>query len=139
MFVACVREVGEREGSCWQLGTTRKFTATSRVVKGKINTTDTRGAECGLGTAIQAHCSDQVPAELMGLTASRVRERERGGGGRTASTSRFRSAALRWPYVNEIKCVRGEKHGCMQILLFSGSVWRSAGSENCGLDFDEQT
>lgn len=27
-------------------------------------------SECGPGTAIQAHCSDHVPAELMALTAS---------------------------------------------------------------------
>lgn len=54
------------------LRTVGKFTATSRVVKGKIDKTDTRRAECGLGTAIQAHCSDHVPATLMALTASRA-------------------------------------------------------------------
>lgn len=75
-------EVGvvERDGgggvgggfACWRLQTVEKFTATSRVVKGKIDKTDTRRAECGLGTAIQAHCSDHVPATLMALTASRA-------------------------------------------------------------------
>lgn len=70
---------GERWGrgvgggfACWRLQTVGKFTATSRVVKGKIDKTDTRRAECGLGTAIQAHCSDHVPATLMALTASRA-------------------------------------------------------------------
>lgn len=87
------------KGRCWQLGAPRKFTATSRVVKGKINTTDTRGAECGLGTAIQAHCSDQVPAELMALTASRDenerdRERRRRRGGEAGAGQRLRTASV---------------------------------------------
>lgn len=58
--------------ACWRLQRVGKFTATSRVVRGKIDKTDTRRAECGLGTAIQAHCSDHVPATLMALTASRA-------------------------------------------------------------------
>lgn len=90
-----------REGRCWQLGSPRKFTATSRVVKGKINTTDTRGAECGLGTAIQAHCSDQVPAELMALTARQdenERERGRGGGGEEDERGRPVSVSVPLPF-----------------------------------------
>lgn len=62
---------GGRGEVSWRLQTAGKFTATSRVVKGKINKTDTRRAECGLGTAIQAHCSDHAPTTLMALTASR--------------------------------------------------------------------
>lgn len=61
----------------WRQQRVGKFTETSRVVKGKIDKTDTRRAECGLGTAIQAHCSDHVPATLMALTASRAAERTR--------------------------------------------------------------
>lgn len=128
MFVACVREVGEREGSCWQLGATRKFTATSRVVKGKINTTDTRGAECGLGTAIQAHCSDQVPAELMGLTASRVREREREEG---EAGQRLRPASVLLRFAGRMlmrsNAFGGKSTNVCKSRFFSGSVWRSAG------------
>lgn len=60
----------------WRRQTVGKFTATSRVVKGKIDKTDTRRAECGLGTAIQAHCSDHVPATLMALTASRAEDED---------------------------------------------------------------
>lgn len=59
----------------WRLRTVGKFTATSRVVKGKIDKTDTRRADCGLGTAIQAHCSDHAAATLMALTASPCSER----------------------------------------------------------------
>lgn len=90
------RGAGEGGGR-WLAANGGKFTATSRVVKGKIDGTDTRRGECGLGTAIQAHCSDHLPAALMALTA---RGRRRAG-----FTPPLAAAAPQRPYDNQMKCL----------------------------------
>lgn len=82
----------------WAVATGGKFIATSRVVKGKIDGTDTRRAECGLGTAIQARCSDRLPAALMALTA---RGRRRAGFPPLLAAA----AAPQQPYDNQMKCL----------------------------------
>lgn len=80
----------------WAAATGGKFTATSRVAKGKIDGTDTRRAECGLGTAIQVHCSDHLSAALMALTA---RGRRRAG-----IPPPLAATAPQRPYGNHMKC-----------------------------------